>query len=106
MAKSIALMKVRHNQEQFAPDFYDWLTKNYALFSYFEDEALAAYAAGFGHYSARTIWEVMRHRTNIREIGDGTWKLNDHRSPDLARLYLLMHPGHKGFFELRGRKAA
>ena len=105
MAKTIALMKIEQNREQFAPDFYDWMKHNYPLFSHFEDEALSAYMVGFGRYSARTIWEVMRHRTNLREIGDGPWKLNDPRTPDLARLYLLLHPGHKGFFELRRRAA-
>ena len=106
MSDALALAQVALNEDQFMPDFYDWLKENYRIFSHFEDEGLASYAAGFEHYSARTIVEVMRHKTNLREIGDGQWKLNDHRTPDMARLYLLLHPGHKGFFELRGRKAA
>lgn len=93
------------HESMFRRDFFDWLTSNYPVFEYFEQSANKVRESGFKHYSARTIVEVMRHRTNIREIGDGTWKLNDHRTPDMARLYMLLHPEHQGLFEFRVRKA-
>lgn len=102
---AIALSKVALHQRMFKPDFYDWMKENPAIFEYFEQSALKVREAGFKHYSARTIVEVMRHRTNIREIGDGTWKLNDHRTPDMARLFSLMHPECNGLFEFRSRVA-
>jgi len=93
------------HQSMFKRDFFDWITANHPIFAYFEQSAQKVRESGFDHYSARTIIEVMRHRTNIREIGDGTWKLNDHRTPDMARLYMLLHPEHAGLFEFRVRKA-
>lgn len=94
------------NYEKFKPDFFLWLQSNFPIFEYFERSAMQVRDNGFKHYSARTIVEVMRHRSNVREIGDGKWKLNDHRTPDMARLYILLHPDHDGMFELRGRRAA
>ncbi len=102
MAKSAVLL----NDKQFRADFYEWLVANFHIFDYFERCALQVRENGFQHYSARTIVEVMRHRSNVREIGDGSWKLNDHRTPDMARLYMLLHPEHDGLFELRGRQVA
>ena len=101
-AKTAALM----HPEYFSADFYPWLTVNYAVFEYFEKSALQVRASGFDHYSARTIVEVMRHLTNIREIGDGTWKLNNNRTPEMAKLFILLHPEHRGFFEFRFKQAA
>ncbi len=89
--------------ELFKKDFFVWLCNNYKIFECFEKSALKVWNSGFKHYSARTIVEVMRHRTNIREIGDGTWKLNNNRTPDMAKLYMLLHPEQEGFFEIRER---
>lgn len=105
-AKAFALAKVASSGELFKDDFYIWLKNNYPVFEYFEQSAIKVRENGFKHYSARTIVEVMRHRTNIREIGDGTWKLNDHRTPDMARLFNTLHPECDGLFEFRARKAA
>jgi len=91
--------------KHFHHDFYKWLNANFPIFSHFEISAIQTYQAGFKHYSARTIVEVMRHRSNIREIGDGNWKLNNNRTPDMAKLYLLLHPEHSDFFELRHKAA-
>ena len=96
-AKSAVLL----HSDLFSDNFFDWLKDNYAVYDYFERSALQVIEKGFKHYSARTIVEVMRHRTNIREIGDGTWKLNNNRTPEIARLFMLLHPEHRGFFEFR-----
>lgn len=102
----VARAKALLHPSMFRDDFVEWLDANFPVFEYFEECALKTRDAGFKHYSARTIVEVMRHRTNIREIGDGTWKLNNNRTPDMAKLYMLLHPDQQGFFELRERKAA
>jgi len=105
MSIETARAAVLLHRELFREDFYEWLIANYPIFEYFEQSAYKVRQSGFDHYSARTIVEVMRHRTNIREIGDGTWKLNDKRTPDMARLYMALHPEHAGLFEFRSRKA-
>lgn len=101
-----ARASVLMHDKKFRNDFYLWLCANHHVFEYFERCALQVRDNGFKHYSARTIVEVMRHRSNVREISAEPWKLNDHRTPDMARLYMLLHPEHNGMFELRGRKAA
>lgn len=101
----LARAKVLLHDEQFRKDFYCWLDSDFHVFEYFEQCALKVWASGFKHYSARTIVEVMRHRSNVREI-IGEYKLNDHRTPDMARLYMLLHPEQDGLFEFRERKAA
>lgn len=101
--------RVDANAIRFRGDFPSWLGENYPVWERFEREANAIYEAGHRHYSARTIGEVLRHHSALRAQNDGEYKLNDHRWPDLARLYLLMYPERQGFFELRrpeGRVAA
>lgn len=105
MTIELARAQVLLHPHQFRKDFYDWINSNFHVFEYFEQCAVKVWEAGFTHYSARTIVEVMRHRSNVREI-IGEYKLNDHRTPDMARLYMLLHPEHLGLFEFRERKAA
>jgi len=84
-------------------DFFDWLEDNHHIWEAFEKQALLVSQKGFKHYSARTIVEFMRHHTAISENGD-LWKINDHATPHLARLFMKVHPQYQGFFEVRGLK--
>jgi hypothetical protein len=105
MSLELARSAVLLNAEYFRPDFYDWLTDNWHIFTAFEHQADMVWARGRTHYSARTIIEYLRHETSVREAGDG-WKINDWYTPCLARLYVMLHPDRK-LFEFRGeRKAA
>lgn len=98
-----ASVAMRH-AELFRKDFISWLRDNRHVYREFERRAIQV--AGFrDHYGARTIIEVMRHETAIRQLGD-EYKLNDHYTPDLARLFSLCNPSHAGLFEFRSRKAA
>lgn len=87
----------------FVDDFSEWLSENWYIWLAFESEANKAWDRGRKHYSARTIGEYLRHNTLVREAS-GEFKVNDHRWPDLARLYLAIYPTRHGFFELRGRE--
>lgn len=89
---------------QFTPDFLDYLPVNLHVYEAFEREALAVARRGHKRYSARTIIEVLRHHSALREEG-GAWKLNDHYTPYLARLFALMNPGYASMFEFRVAKA-
>jgi len=101
--REYVLRRALEERARFRPDFYDWLRENLHVWERFETEAERAAAAGRTHYSARTIGEYLRHQTALEARNDGEWKLNDWRWPDLARLYLVLHPHREGFFELRGR---
>lgn len=88
--------------EAFRSDFKDWLQKNYHVWEMFEHEANAAWDRGRRHYSARTIGEYIRHQTMLAEVeNEYGFKINNNLFPDLARLYMMMHPDREGFFERR-----
>lgn len=91
-------------RERFTDDFLAYLPENLHVYDAFEREALKVIRRGFEHYSARTILHVLRHHSALEENGS-RWKLNDHVSPYLARLFDLMHPAHAGLFEFRETKA-
>lgn len=91
----------------FRNDMTEWLSVpvNYIVWSSFVYQANAIWNKGIRHYSARTIGEYLRHHTAMSDSGTD-FKLNDWIWPDLARLYMLVHPEREGFFETRGRRAA
>lgn len=100
--KRLTFMMVCAHPSRFRRDFLNWLSRNYQVWLAFEHEADRVWARGFRHYGARTIGEWLRHETLVRERDAGDdFKLNDHYWPDLARLYVLMHPDRGGFFEFR-----
>lgn len=95
-----ALEIVLDNQALFRPDFPDWMHANWHVVEAFTVAAEQIWNAGFTHYSARTIMEVIRHRSNVREIS-GEFKINNNQIPDLARLHRLMNPDRAGLFAVR-----
>ena len=99
------LALVRQDRENFLPGFAAWLADNLHVWRAFEREADRVWCRGRRHYSARTIGEVLRHESALKEV-DGPWKLNNVVFPDLARLYALRYPERCGLFEFRGRRAA
>lgn len=95
------LMLVRLHAQQFRPEFAAWLAANQHVWMAFSREADRIWNRGRRRYSARTIAEYLRHESAVRDATDAEFKWNDHNTPDLARLYLLVHPGRAGFFETR-----
>jgi hypothetical protein len=91
---------VRCNPDRFAVDFLFYLLDNWAVWRAFEQTANALWERGILHFGARCIGEHLRYETALRERS-GDWKLNDHRWPDFARLWLLKYPLRVGFFETR-----
>lgn len=91
----------------FRPAFFDWLrdTRNRHFWIRFKAEADRIWNRGRRHYSARTIIEFLRHET-LAADACAEFKINGNIVPDLARLYLLVHPERAGFFELRVQQDA
>jgi len=83
----------------FREDFPVWLHANYPIYAEFERQAMNI-ATRRKFYSARTIVEVMRHNSALSDR-DGHFRLNNNRTPDLARLFSITHPERAGFFQLR-----
>ena len=100
--KRFAFALVCAEQRHFRADFMSWLSSNWHVWLAFEAEADKVWERGRRHYSARTIYEVLRHESALRQDAPGEeWKLNNNQVPDLARLYTLMHPDRADFFETR-----
>jgi len=89
------------NEKMFRDDFGPWLIDNWGIWLAFNRRADRLWNAGVRHAGARMIGETIRYLTNLREKSS-RFKVNDHWWPDLARLYMLAHPG-RPLFELRGR---
>jgi len=83
----------------FREDFPVWLHANYPIYAEFERQAEMV-ASRRDHYSARTIAEVIRHNSQLAEVGCD-WKINNNRIPCMARLFSILHPEKAGFFQLR-----
>ena len=93
---------VHFHQDRFREGFQAWMFENSHVWKRFEQEALRIWNRGRRHYSARTIIEVLRHESALSDTGV-EYKLNDHNTPDLARLFLDLHPACAGLFETRRR---
>ena len=94
---------VRQNEALFHAKFPQWLDENFDLWARFEHQCHLIRRRGFEHYSARTVVHFLRHETALQQKG-GPLKINNNVSPDLARLYVLLHPSAYAFFEFRAVK--
>lgn len=87
-------------QPIFREDFGPWLLNNWSIWKFFERRANRLWDVGVRRAGARTIGETFRYITMLREPGGGH-KVNDHRWPDCARLWMVLNPKRRGFFEIR-----
>lgn len=100
-AKHNALCFVWSRPDLFRKDFAHYLEKNFHVYQAFDEAANAVWNRGRRHYSQRTIVEVLRHESALRENPAGELKLNDKWTKDLARLWVCHHPERSSFFEFR-----
>jgi hypothetical protein len=78
----------------------EWFIDNWHVVEAFERVALRLADLGREHYSARTIVEVLVHQSNVREI-NGVFKIGNDNAPDLARVFVVLHPEYVDFWEYR-----
>jgi hypothetical protein len=86
------------------PEFFKkpkkWFVDNWHVIEAFEEVAMRLINLGRTHYSARTIVEVLVHQTAVKER-DGEFKIGNDNAPDLARVFVVLHPEHVDFWEYR-----
>jgi hypothetical protein len=92
---------IEQNRGQFTDAFVDWIKVNYHVFGQFCKHAKALIKAGRKHYGAKTIIELVRYHTDIRQKGDEAFKVNNNYTSYLARLCMLVYPETDGLFDLR-----
>lgn len=89
-------------QGHFRPGFLIWLQDNWHIYQQFERQALDLVAAGWDHFSARTIVEEIRHYTrHLHRGSDDAFKVNGNWVPDLARIFTICYPEHASLWEYR-----
>ena len=82
--------------------FFRWLAENQSIYQEFERQALRMAELGRKRYSARTIVETIRWTSDLSDT-DTTFKINDHFTPGMARLWMEEYGWrYPGFFEIRG----
>ena len=96
---------IKENRHLFSDEFVEWIQKNEHVWNAFCNEAIKIHNKGFKHYSARTILHVLRHHSAISENGT-EWKISDHSSPYLARLFDLCYPEKTGLWSFKLCKTA
>lgn len=102
MRNDDVLRKAKSHQADFLPSFWYWLEENMVIYLAFDAAALRVFRSGRRHYSARRIAEWLCHDCSVREAGID-YKINGDYVPDMARLFLRLHPECGEFFSLRGR---
>jgi hypothetical protein len=89
--KEDIIQTVWTHREWFLPDFPQWLNENYHVFEVFVNHADELWNRGRRFYSSRTICEKMRFDHDVRE-NNSKFKISNTRTPDLGRLYVVLHP--------------
>jgi len=104
--ESLPVTMAKSRPDVFPEDFLEWLPENVHIYYAFEQETRKIHDRGFKHYSARTIIEFLRHHSAIKQNSGGEWKINDHCTPYMARLFDLLNPTRAGLFEYRKAAAS
>jgi hypothetical protein len=91
----------RHRAKEpllFRRTFHNWLNDNWHIFEAFAEQADKAWNLGYRHYGGRRITEWLRHDTAMKQL-DESFKISDHATPDMVRLYVLFHPNRLEAFK-------
>ncbi len=87
--------------DKYPDGFFRWLQANARIYTEFERRALYMARGGRKHYSAKTIFEVIRWHTDLKD-SDKMFSLNNNYTSGCARLFMETHgKRYPGFFQLR-----
>ena len=93
---------IKTSEYDYTDDFIQWLSKNAIIWRGFASKALQAKQGSHrGRFSAMAIIQILRWETFISDA-DKTFKINNNRAPDLARLLMDCVPDMRGYFQIRG----
>lgn len=89
------------NEEGYPDNFWRWLRDNEHVYRAFKAYAFRMAMKGRKHYGAKTIVEVLRYETDLRD-SEVTFKLNNNYTSGMARLFMAEYgEQYPGFFQLR-----
>ena len=94
----------REHQHEYPEGFFHWLSQNQHIWEAFERRAYQMALVGRKRYSARTIIEVLRWDSDLREKNK-LFKISNNMVPGMARLWMAKYGRkHPRFFNLREGK--
>lgn len=82
-----------------------WFETEWHVIVAFERLALQRIAEGREHYSAAALVSEMSLESRVRERA-GQYKIGNDNCPDLARVFVVLHPEHLDFWEMRRKDTA
>lgn len=104
-SRKIDAIAIASGDDDYCDCFADWLKDNWEIYMGFERIAFRSMRKGFRHYSSKTIVELLRWSSDMSEK-NSEFKINNNRTPDLARLFEDMNKRHVGFFRSRVKRKA
>ena len=94
-------LQLDFNDDGYPDRFWIWLRQNRHVYRAFCAYAFRMAMKGRTHYGAKTIVEVLRYETDLRD-SEQTFKLNNNYTSGLARLFMSEHgERYPKFFHLR-----
>ncbi|TFH51594.1 MAG: hypothetical protein E4H01_00365 [Lysobacterales bacterium] len=95
-------MKEENRYEELRNECNLWHAKHPEVWELFVKFTKQRIASKFKHYSAYTIFELIRWHTDEADTeGRSTFKVNNNFRPFYARRFMKKYPEHKEFFRLR-----
>jgi hypothetical protein len=90
-----------YDDDNYPDGFWHWMGQNEHIYAAFRVKAFQMALKGRKRYSARTIIEVLRWETDLRE-NKPLFKISNNMVPGMSRLFMTEYGGrYPGFFELR-----
>jgi hypothetical protein len=94
-------LKAKHDDGTYPEGFFLWVVVNWHIYDAFCRKVHEAIKHGSRKWSARSIVEILRWDSEVTQQG-GSFKINDHVVPGLARLAMARNPNSlAGYFETR-----
>ena len=92
---------IERSEYDYSCGFILWLGNNPLIWQGFANKALKAHSGGHKHrFGAKAILEILRWES-VKNDSEKTFKINNNRAPDLARLVMDCKPEMKGYFQIR-----
>lgn len=94
----------RTRQQQMFARFIKFHLANKHIWRLVDARSLELIRQGRDHYSIDEVIQYIRHHTPVKTVDDAPYakiKISDHYRAYYARLFLVAHPEHDGFFSIK-----
>ena len=81
--------------------WWEFHKKNPHIYELFKRFTMEIIRRGHEHYSSKAVFERIRWHTDVETEGNEPFKMTNNYTPYYARLFMVMHPEHEGFFRTK-----